>query len=310
VPRVLITGASGLLGANLTLEASNAGWGVVAICHQHPIQLDDVVVYCRDLAASDVPQALFRETRPDVVIHCAAATNVDACERDPELAYKLNRDMARAVAKAAKSVGAYLVHISTDAVFDGVKGNYSEEDQPRPINVYAESKLAGEQAVAKVHDGAAIVRTNLFGWNAQDKASLAEWFLHNFRRGKPFNGFVDVWFSPILVNQLARVLLRMSERRLAGVFHVAGHDCMTKYDFGCALGDAFELDTGLLQPVSVDDVNLSARRSKCLCLKVDKIEVELGEVMPCIKDGIQLMHSLHETGFKDELKRVLVTAGG
>jgi len=305
VPHVVITGASGLLGANLTLAARLEGWTVTAVCNRHPIQVDGVDVACLDLSIEGAAETFLLEKRPEVVIHCAAATNIDACEHDPELAYHVNRDMAAAVARGSSAIDAHLVHISTDAVFDGAEGGYVETDEPGPLNVYAESKLAGEHAVAKACPAAAVVRTNLFGWNAQDKFSLAEWFLHHFKQGRPFNGFTDVWFSPILVNHLARILLTMGERRLGGIYHVAGHDCMTKYDFGCRLAETFGLDAGILQPVSVDDVGLKANRSKKLCLNVERIEAALDEPMPLVREGIDSMLALQQDGYRDRLKRML-----
>jgi len=304
--RVLITGASGLLGANLTLEALDAGHDVVAVCNHHPLTLEGVDVCCLDLAEKGAAEDLIVQKKPDVVIHCAAATNVDECEREPEMAQRLNAGMTRDVARASRSAGAYMIHISTDAVFDGVRGNYSEDDAPNPINVYAASKLAAEVAVAAENPGAAIVRTNLFGWNAQAKFSLAEWFLDRFGKGEPFNGFDDVWFSPILVNDLAGILFAVSERRLAGVFHIAGRDCMTKYEFGCEIAHIFDQDAGILTAVSVDDVSLTAPRSKKLCLRIERIQAAISARMPSIRSGLERMDAMEKSGYRTRLRRMLV----
>ena len=304
--RILITGASGLLGANLALEALDAGHDVVAVWNQHPLKLSGVDSCGVDLAQPGEAEALLQEKKPDVVIHCAAATNVDACEREPEMARRLNADMTRDVARASRAAGSYMIHVSTDAVFDGVKGNYAEDDAPNPINVYAASKLAAEVAVEAEDPSAAIVRTNLFGWNAQAKFSLAEWFLDRFGKGEPFNGFDDVWFSPILVNDLARILFAVSERRLAGIFHIAGRDCMTKYEFGCQIAHIFDQDAGILTAVSVDDVSLTAPRSKKLCLRIERIQAAISAQMPSIRSGLERMYALEENGYRNRLRSMLV----
>jgi dTDP-4-dehydrorhamnose reductase len=119
-----------------------------------------------------------------------AATDIEACERDPALAHRLNTEMAQGVARAAAETGARLLHLSTDAVFDGADGSYREDQLPAPLNVYGKTKLAGEAAVSEAHPGALVVRTNFFGWNAKPKVNLAEWFLDRFarangRRGSP-----------------------------------------------------------------------------------------------------------------------------
>jgi len=174
--RLLITGASGLLGANIVL-ASHEEHELIAIYHRHPIELEGVQSVSADLCQPGRSMELFDRYKPDWVIHCAADTSIDEIESDPERAYRMNRDMAGNVAKAAKETGAKLVHISTDAIFDGREGLYREGDPTEPVNVYGKSKLAGEQAVQAIYPEALIIRTNIFGWNAQQKTSLAEWFI-------------------------------------------------------------------------------------------------------------------------------------
>ncbi|MBN2556286.1 MAG: SDR family oxidoreductase [Anaerolineales bacterium] len=303
--RILITGASGLLGANLTLEALDAGHDVVAVCNHHPLMQAGIEACCVDLAEQGAAEDLILKKKPEVVIHCAAATNVDACEREPEMAQRLNADMTRDVARASRSAGSYMIHISTDAVFDGVKGNYSEDDAPNPINVYAASKLAAEVMVAAEHPGAAIVRTNLFGWNAQNKMSLSEWFLDRLQGDGPVPGFLDVWFSPILVNDLARVLFQVADRRLKGVYHIGGRDCISKYGFGREVATVFGLPADKLEPVSVDDVALRAQRSKKLCLQVRRIKEALQLEMPSVRAGLKKSRSLLESDYYHRLKRLV-----
>src|SRR5206468_3889008 len=109
-----------------------------------------------------------------------------------------------------------------DSVFDGRRGKYSETDQPAPLNVYARSKWQAEQKVAERYPAAVIARVNIYGWNAQEKLSLAEWFLRRFAEAEYVPGFTDVIFCPILVNDLASVLLQMLERGLNGLYHVTG----------------------------------------------------------------------------------------
>lgn len=267
--RLLVTGASGLLGANLVLTAAGRH-DIVAVCHQHPIRLDGVKTVSADLTQPGVVRGVLREQMPEWVVHCAAATDVDACEEDPEWADRLNRFMAEQVAVAARETGAKLIHISTDAVFDGETGNYTEEDVPRPINVYGRTKLAGERAVQDAYPEAMVIRTNIFGWNVQPKQSLAEWFLAHLEAGQECNGYRDVWVTPILVNDLAEILLEMLASGAQGLYHVAGADCVSKYEFGLRLAEVFGLDRTLIRPISVDEAGLKARRPKRLCLASGK----------------------------------------
>jgi dTDP-4-dehydrorhamnose reductase len=302
--KLLITGASGLLGANLLL-ATATEHQVVAICHQHAIALEGVEVVVADLSQPGAAWEVIGACRPEWVVHCAAATSVDGCERDPASAYRLNRDMAGWVAGAARDCGARLVHVSTDAVFDGERGGYREEDAPRPVHVYGMSKLAGEQAVAAAHPEAAIVRTNLYGWNALPKLSLAEWFLERLEAGDRCPGFADVWFSPILVNDLAPLLLKMLEAGLRGIYHVGGGECLSKYQFGSKLAQVFGLDAGLIQPVEVGATGLQAKRPSRLCLDGSKIERALRVRLPAAADGLERFADLRREGYPRRIRALM-----
>lgn len=299
--RLLITGASGLLGANLVLEARGEH-AVTAVAFRHPIHAARVDSFEADLSEPGSAEALFEQVRPEWVIHGAAATNLDRCEADSSWAYRLNRDMAGHVAKAARESGARLVHISTDAVFDGEQGGYSEEALPRPLSVYGDSKLAGEKVVLEACPDALVVRTNLFGWNATDKRSLSEWFLAGLEGKDTLIGFADVEFSPILVNQLGRILFLALQGGLTGLYHIAGSTCLTKYDFGVRLAEATGHSLDHIRPGRVAESGLQAPRAKRLCLNGGKIERDLGIRLPTIDSGIHELIAMKSDGRMQTLK--------
>jgi dTDP-4-dehydrorhamnose reductase len=302
--KVMITGASGLLGANLVLSAMNTH-DVIAVCHEHPIRLPNHVVVEADLSIEDNVRDLFRKTSPDWVIHCAAATDVDRCQEDPDWALSLNRDMAGYVAEAARDRQARLIHISTDAVFDGAAAPYAEEDPAEPINVYGKTKLEGESVVSEMNADAAIIRCNIFGWNAREKHNLAEWFIHHLERDEACPGFTDVLISPILVNDLGDVLLQILDRGSSGIFHVGSKSCLSKYDFGVRLARVFGLDENLIQPVLSERAALKAPRPKDLCLKTQKIEGEINNRLPDVDECILAFHNLREIGYVERLKDLM-----
>ncbi len=301
--RILITGASGLLGANLVLDLAGR-YEVVAASHRQPIELEGVQCFQADLGQPGAAKALLEAVVPDWVIHCAAATDVDACEASPDTAFGLNRDMAGWVAEATQAAGARLAHISTDAVFDGRRGGYQEADAPRPINVYGRTKLEGEWAVREACPDALIVRTNIYGWNAEEKKSLAEWFLGHLEAGSECKGFTDVFVSPILVNDLGEILLRMLEAGLQGLYHVVGADCLSKHAFGALIAGTFGLRADLIQSASVEASDLRAPRARRLCLRGRKIEGALGIHLPPAREGLARLKALREDGRPAELKRM------
>jgi dTDP-4-dehydrorhamnose reductase len=307
VAKLLITGAGGMLGANLVLDALAVGHQVIAVDYQHPVRHPQVRSASVDLSRPGSAQKLLAEHRPEWVIHCAAATEVDACEADPAMAFRLNRDMAGQVALAARAVDARLVHISTDAVFDGERGGYTEDDEPRPVNVYGESKQEGELAVRAEYPQALVVRTNIYGWNAQPKLSLAEWFLARLESGQECPGFTDAWFTPILVNDLADRLLQMLERGIEGLYHVAGRECITKFEFGRRLAERFGLDGDLVRPTGQGEAILRAKRGSRLCLDCGKAADRLGSPLPDVAQGLERYCQLAGGGRLAVLKSMHLT---
>ena len=240
--------------------------------------------------------------RPTLVIHTAAATDVERSEREPEWAWRLNESMAGEVAAAARSAGARLLHISTDAVFEGETDGHDEHDPTNPRSVYAASKLAGERSVLAAYPAATVVRTTIYGWNALPKQSLAEWFLARLRRGESTPGFADVTMSPILVNDLAGALLAIADRPSPGVLHVCGRECVTKADFGRRVAAVFGCDAALVQSTSIADSPLVAPRGHRQCLRVDRAEGLIGQALPGVDDGLERFRRLEEAGHRRRLR--------
>src|SRR5690606_2196896 len=181
---------------------------------------------------ADVERAL-AEATPEVILHPAAMTDVDGCERDPRAAWAGNVEATANVARAAAGLGAHLVAVSTDYVFDGDAGPYAEEDVPNPRGAYARSKLAAEHAVQTLAPGAAIARTAVvYGWPMAAKPNFGAWLVSTLSAGKPVRLFSDQWVSPSLADNVAGMLVELGERRLGGVWHTAGAEVVDRVTFG------------------------------------------------------------------------------
>lgn len=303
--RLLITGASGLLGANLVL-ATTEEYEVIALYYRHAIELAGVQSISADLSQPGTAKELFDRYKPDWVIHCAADTSIDELESNPKRAFRMNQDMAVNVAKAAKENGAKLVHISTDAVFDGRDGPYREGDPTEPVNVYGKSKLAGEHAVQALCPEALIIRTNIFGWNALPKSSLAEWFLNNLMQGIPCKGFDDVYFNPLLVNHLWVIINSLIKSDLRGVFHVGSDQCISKFEFGVRLAESFDLNKELISAIEIETGSLRAPRPKNTCLDCSKIRKVVNVELLDIESNISFFHELEQSGYVEEIRKMAV----
>jgi dTDP-4-dehydrorhamnose reductase len=292
-----------MLGANLVLAALDR---CEVIAHAYPPALQPMgfASLASDLTADGEADRVVREARPDWVIHCAAQADVDACERDPGGAMRLNVDLAGSVAAAAARAGARLVHISTDAVFDGTKGDYRERDTPAPVNTYGLSKLRGEAAVARMHPRASIVRTNFFTWPAPGKLGLAGWFLERLERGEPCAGFIDAHFSPLLGSTLAGIVLDLLTVGAGGVMHAASRTCLSKYEFGVQLAQAFSLESSLIHPDRSSSAGLAAVRGQRLCLNPGKLERVLGRRMPTVGEELKRFRQERDGGVPDALRAI------
>jgi dTDP-4-dehydrorhamnose reductase len=306
--RLLVTGASGLLGANLVWEAIRSSHRVAAASQRNRVRLAGVDSYTLDLSDREAAEALVVAAAPEWIVHCAAAADVDACERDPVMARRLNRDMAEYMAVAARRHGAAFVFISTDAVFDGKTGDYDEDAEPHPLSVYGRSKLEGEWAVCQAHPEALVVRTNIYGWNAQDKRSLAEWFLKRCQDGLRSPGWTDVASTPILVNDLAEVLLRLLDGGHSGVYHVGGATCLSKHEFGRRVVSAFGYDPDLIDAALVAGAGLDAPRAKQLCLRGRKVEQQLRLRLPTVNDGLDRFRGMWDDGSVGRLKALVAAS--
>ncbi len=301
--RILITGASGLLGLNLALETAGQH-EVYGTAKDHPLKTNAFTLLRCDLLERGAVERVLDQVQPDWVIHCAALANVDACEADPVLARKSNTILPAELATHVARGGARLVHISTDAVFDGSRGDYGEEDEPNPLSVYARTKLEGERAVARANPQAIIARVNLFGWSVSGQRSLGEFFFNNLSAGRRVLGFTDVYFCPLLANDLAHILLKMLEQGLSGLYHVVSRECLSKYDFGVRLAQKFGLDASLITPASVREGGLAARRSPNLTLRTDKLTRALGAPPPDIAAALDGFYRLYQQGYPEKLRQL------
>ena len=294
--RFLVTGASGLLGLNMGLQV-NGKIELIGQVNQHRLQqvpFEQVAVNLADEAAT---RKMIEDTKPDVLIHCAAMANVDECEKQPELAQRVNAGVPGQLAELCLKHNIYMVHISTDAVFDGTNGPYNENDLPCPINQYALTKLAGEQEILSKNKYAAVLRVNFFGWSLSGTRSLSEWFVRNLQANRRVNGFTDVQFCPMMVADLVDVILAVTEKKLHGLYHAVGRESMTKYAFGVEIARLFGLDEKLIQPVSWHDSNLTAPRSPDLRLVTGKLATALGTQLPGWPEGLKRFHQQALAGY-------------
>lgn len=288
--RVLITGASGLLGANLVRhyapKSDCTGW-----FGSNSISFECSTSQQIDITNHSSVSAALDGIRPDLIIHCAAATDVEWCEKNPELARAINEDATGYLAQKSVDLGAKFVYTSTDSVFDGKLGNYSETDPPGPLNSYAAGKVRTESLVASIDPDALIIRSYFYGHSPSGTRSLLEWVLTRTDAGSEVPGFSDSYFSPISVLDFADALDAALDSRATGLLHFGSSDSISKYEFARMVMRKYQCDMSLLRSITVDHIGLSADRPRNTSLNVTLLSRILGQSAPTASEGLDRLAS-------------------
>ena len=267
--RILVTGASGLLGSSFVMKFAPRH-EIHSIYHRHAPPAGIPVAL--DLTDFDRLDRTVKDIRPDVILHAAALTDVDLCEREKELAMKVNSETTARLASLAKEYGIFMVYVSTDYVFDGSRGLYKEENDPNPTNHYGYSKLKGEETVKELADNSCIARASaIYGSRpSRGKVNFALWLLEKLRKQERTKVLVDQYVSPTLSANLAEMLNEIMERRLTGIYHVSGATRLSRYEYAEKLCEVVCLDSSLLDGARMEDMDWIARRPMDSSLDVSK----------------------------------------
>ncbi|MCP3138236.1 SDR family oxidoreductase [Pyxidicoccus xibeiensis] len=274
--RFLVTGSNGLVGSRVCALLERQGHEVVGL-GRGPRRTGGTYRYVEvDLTREADVAAALASAAPEVVIHPASMTEVDACEKDPEAAFAANVTATAAVARGARQAGAHLVHVSTDYVFDGDAGPYDEQALPNPRGVYALTKHMGEQAARTFVPGCAIARTAVvYGWPAAGRPNFGAWLVGSLEKGQPVKLFEDQVVSPSFADSVAAMLVELGERRLGGVWNTCGGTVIDRVGFGRALCEVFGFDVKLITPTRMADLKLASPRPLKSGLKTDKVRTQL-----------------------------------
>lgn len=302
--KLFITGISGLLGLNLALQFKDV-FDVTGSYHRHPVRLPGVETFELDLAQPANAKEVLTAVRPDVIIHTAALANVETCETRPEMAHQMNVEYSDTVANLARSLGAHLVSISTDQLFQENSRWTAEETEPAPINTYGRTKLLAERAVLEACPGALVIRTNFFGWGTPVRTSFSDWIIGALERDEQLTMFQDVFFSPILINTLGDLIAELMAARIGGVLHVGGGERLSKHGFALSLARVFGYGAGAIQAIDVADFNFKARRPRDMSLSVSKVESLLQTKMPTVTQSLERLKVLREDGWAERLSTAM-----
>jgi dTDP-4-dehydrorhamnose reductase len=252
-----------------------------------------------DLTHRQDVRKVIDEFEPDVIVHTAAVTDVDLCEKERALAWQVNVGCVENLAYAAKLVGAKLIHLSTDYVFDGKDGPYSEVDRPNPISYYGRTKLASENLLLTSGVPTTIIRTMvLYGLGTNVKSNFALWVYNNLKDGKPIRVVDDQIGNPTFADDLAYAILKIIELERTGIYNIAGADIVSRYDFALTLARVFNFNKRLITPVKSCTFIQPAPRPLKSGLIILKAQTELGIKMSGVEHGLTVFKNQLEV-FKD-----------
>jgi len=278
---ILITGASGQLGMSLK-RIFNSKYEIISTTGNNNPTGSSMHL---DVTNPMLFKEVMETTNPDLVINLAALTNVDLCEKNPELAYSINIGGMDNLVNAFKGP---IIHVSTDYVFDGEDGPYKEEDTTNPLNVYGLSKLESEKLLLDHTENSLVIRSNvLYDYSSKSEASFLNWVVDSLTQEKEINIVEDQWNNPTWTGSLAVVIDRAIDTQLTGLVHWGDGDLVSRFDFANKIADVFNLKKSLIKPILTSELNQTAKRPLKSGLKSDYAQNILNLEPPTIKECLE-----------------------
>lgn len=291
--RILITGSNGLLGQKLVVLLSRGSDYELLLTSKHESSVfenGELPYRQLDISSRNDVRRVVDDFQPDVIINSAAVTNVDLCETEREHAWNVNVGGVENLAIAAKFVGAKIIHLSTDYVFDGKNGPYDEESRPNPVSYYGRTKLASENVLRTNEIPFVIVRTMvLYGVAPRIKVNFVLWLIHELELEKPVRVVDDQYGNPTLADDLAYAILKIIAFEREGVYHIAGSELLSRYEFAVKLAKQFGLNKKLITPVKTFGLKQPAPRPLRSGFITLKAETQLGIKMSNVEQGLMIV---------------------
>ncbi len=299
--KILITGSNGLLGQKLlALLGQDEQLQIIATSRGTPrATLPANAVYISmDASRKEEVEKVVRLHRPDAIIHTAAKTQVDECEQDPADCFLQNVEAVRHIAEAAAQYNAFLLHLSTDFIFDGQAGPYKEEDTPHPISIYGESKLRAEQLIQSMDNLRwAITRTVLvYGYSPTlSRSNIVLWAIDALEQQKPIKVVDDQWRTPTLAEDLADGCVRIVKQQATGIWHLSGEELMTPYEMVMRIARYYGYSTERVERADASSFTQPAKRPPKTGFIIDKAKKHLGYQPHSFEEGLALIRKQMQT---------------
>lgn len=280
--RIMVVGASGFLGSRIYTAYSNKAYLLGTFNSNSHLNLTQL-----DAANMTTVSKMFYEFQPQVVINASGYTNVDSCEKWPELAWRQNVESATNLARACVNSGAKYIQISTDH-FDSPNTRLRGEDcSPLAVNYYSYTKLMAEKLILELAPDSLIIRTNFFGIGKREYPSFLNWIVDGLAASKTINAVTDVFFTPVGVGVLIDILWDLISADTNGIINISSKESISKFTFIQTVARALNVDDPHLAPVKINEIGLKAVRPLQMSLANDKVCDLLGRQIPSMTSMIE-----------------------
>jgi len=274
--RILITGANGLIGKNIAKTFIAIPQVEVFATSLKKLSIEGTTTFTSNLLNADI-NYMIDDIKPDIVIHCAAISSPDACEVDRFVCHRMNVELTKRIVSACVDYRVHMVFLSTDFVFDGIKGNYTEQDTPAPVNYYGESKLEAEKLILAASTSSTIVRTSLvYGVESKlSRPNILTRLIDNLSKNQTYKVPADQIRTPTYVADLASAIVQICLKKVTGIYNVSGEQKISVAEFALQAAKTFGLNHKLLLPVNSYELTEAAPRPKDTSLVIDKAKNDL-----------------------------------
>lgn len=290
--KILLTGANGLLGQKVAeLFRSETSFELILTdLQENAFEPRGFDYFQMDITKKEDVKESVKKYLPSVIINCAAYTNVDGCETERELSWRVNVDAVKHFIIASRINALKIVHISTDYIFDGKSGNYTETSKPNPLSYYGKSKLAAENALLSSGIDFAIVRTMvLYGTGRNLRPNFVTWLINMLAEKNTVRIVDDQFGMPTIIDDLGWGLVKIVELDKSGIYNICGSEYLSRYEFAVKIANVFRLNENLVMPVKTSDLNQAAARPMNSSFILLKASTDLGIKPLNVTEGLSLL---------------------
>lgn len=283
--KLLVLGGSGLIGKSL-LKLNNEKFNIIATYNKNQINMSKISsVKCSLPTDFNKLENTIIAEKPNVIVNTMGYSNIDFCEINKEDSHQLHVKITEKIAKLATTYNIKTIFLSSDYVFDGKKGNYNESDLPNPINHYGKTKLEAEKIILKQPQNVVLRTSVIYDWDF--RVRFFKYVIDNLKNQKEIETTYDVFNSVTLVDSLIQSIFLAIKKDVSGLFHVVDSTCVNRFEFAKSIAEIFNLDRRLIKKISIEDIDVIAKRPKNACLNNSKAKKDLGIKFKTLEEGIK-----------------------